>query len=171
MEVRAAFYDALAARDASALFAAAESADDPFLWFLAARFLRFEVTDLDLAARAGEAAVRGSAGLYRAFRDTLAAVRNAQARPDEALRLLDPHERVSVKRTDTSPWHEAYAAAAHLRLGDELAARHALERAADDRRVLAWVRQDPAFARFADVFRDADEKFFYDVLFARQLGE
>jgi hypothetical protein len=170
LEARGRLYEALAAGDASAIFAAAESADDPFLWNLAAWYLRFLVPDTGLAARAGEAAVRGSAGLHRMYRDTLAAVRNLQGRPREALRLLDPSERTPARRPRPlgNLWHEAYFAEAYLRLGEETAARHALERAVRDRRALPTLRGDPAFARFEDVFRDAEESFFYDTLFARE---
>jgi len=171
MEVRARLYDALAAKDPQALFAAAQAADDPFLWNLAARHLRFEVVDIALAARASESAVRGSGGLSRPFRDTLASIRNVQGRPAEALRLLDPHDRVPAKRPKGSLWHESVFAEAFLQLGEETEARHHLEQAARDRRTLPYLRANPAFARFADVFRDADESFFYDVLFGPDAGE
>ncbi len=166
LDARARLYEALSTKDASALFAAAEAADDPFIWYLATRYLRFDVPDVELAARAGEAAVRGSAGLRRALRDGLASVRNLEGRPEEAIRLLDPHERVPAKRVPGGLWHEALFAAAYLQRGDEWLARHALERAVRDRRLLPYLRADPAFARFADVFRDADDNHFYDVLFA-----
>jgi hypothetical protein len=171
MEARARLYDALAAKDAETLFAVAEAANDPFLWNLAARNLRFEVVDLALAARAGEAAVRGSGALWLPARDVLASVRNAEGRPAEALRLLDLHDRVPTERPRGSLWHEAISAEAHLRLGEEAHARRALERAAEDRRILPHLRADPVFAPLADVLRDADERFFYEVLFARESGE
>ncbi len=171
LEARAGLYDALSTKDARALFAAAEAADDPLIWYLAARYLRFDVPDLELAARAGEAAVRGSGGLRRAFRDALASVRNLEGRPDEAIRLLDPHERVPAKRVPGGLWHEALFAAAYLQRGEESVARHALERAVRDRRLLPYLRADQAFARFADVFRDADDNHFYEVLFSRDPEE
>jgi len=166
LDARARLYEALSTKDASALFAAAEAADDPLIWYLATRYLRFDVPDLELAARAGEAAVRGSGGLRRAFRDALASVRNLQGRPDEAIRLLDPHERVPAKRVPGGLWHESLFAAAYLQRGEESMARHALERAVRDRRLLPYLRADPAFVPFADVLRDADDNHFYDVLFA-----
>jgi hypothetical protein len=165
VEVRARFYDARAASDAKALFAAAEASGDPFLLNLAAWYLRFEVRDLELAGHAGEEAVRRSAGLHRLYRDTLAAVRNAQGRPAEALRLLDPRERVPARRPEGGRWHDVFFAEAHVQQGEELSARHALMQAAADRRVLPWIRADRAFAPFAEVFRLADESFFYDRLF------
>ena len=113
--------------------------------------------------------MRGTAGLHRPYRDTLASVRNLQGRPEEALRLLDPHERVPARRPTPlgSLWYEAFFAHAYLQLGEESAARHALERAVRDRRALPQLRVDPAFARFPEVFEEADENFFYDVLFGR----
>ncbi|MCK6462128.1 MAG: hypothetical protein L6Q95_19770, partial [Planctomycetes bacterium] len=170
LEARGDLYDALAAGDAKAIHAAAEAADDPFLWNLAAWYLRFLVPDTGLAEKAGEAAVRKSAGLHRMYRDTLASVRNLQGRPRDALRLLDPEDRVPARRPRVlgNLWHEAFTAEAFLLLGDETAARHALDRAVRDRRALPQLRTDPAFARFPDVFRDADESFFYDILFARE---
>ncbi len=170
LEARGQLYDGLAARDAKAIFSAAEAADDPFLWNLAAWYLRFLVEDAGLAARAGEAAVRKSAGLHRMYRDTLASVRNLEGRPREALRLLDPDDRVPARRPRIlgNLWHEAFTAEAFLLLGDETAARHALDRAVRDRRALPQLRADPTFAGFPDVFRDADEDFFYDVLFERE---
>ncbi|HEX5135344.1 MAG TPA: hypothetical protein VFY93_00095, partial [Planctomycetota bacterium] len=168
-ETRARLYEALAAKDAAASVAAAEAADDPFAWNLAAWYLRFEVGDaVAPAARAGETAVRESAGLRRLYRDTLASVRNAQGRPGDALRLLDPLDRVPARRRVASLWHEVFFAEAYLQKGEDTSARHALERAARDRRVLPSLRKNPAFARFEDVFRDADESFFYDVLFGRE---
>jgi len=167
LDARARLYDALGARDAKAILAAVQASGDPFVWNLAAWYLRFLVPDVGLAEQAGEGAVRRSAGLHRMYRDTLASVRNLQGRPDEALRLLDPRERVPARRPVGNLWHEAFFAHAYLQLGDEAAARHALERAARDRRVLPQIRVDPAFARFPEVFREAEENFFYDVLFGR----
>lgn len=171
MEARARLYDARASADPKAILEAAEAARDPVLWHLAARYLRFEVVDVEMAARAAEAAVRSSGALSRPARDMLASVRNRQRRPDDALRLLDPHGRVPTKRPSAGFWYEAVYAEAHLLLGEDAAARHALERAAQDRRVLPYLRPDPAFAALADVFADADERFFYDEMFARDPGE
>lgn len=171
MEARARLYDALVARDARAIFLGAEASGDPFVWNLGAWYLRSEVVDVDLAARAGEEAVRGSGGLHRSYRDTLAAVRILQGQPAEALRLLDSHGQVPAKRSTGSLWHEAFFAAAQLARGEDGEARYALERAARDRRILPHLRADPTFARFAETFRTADENFFYDTLFARDPGE
>jgi hypothetical protein len=168
LETRARLYDGLAAHDPAAIAAAAEAADDPFIWNLATWYLRFEAADPALAQHAGEEAVHESAGLRRLYRDTLASVRNLEGRPKDALRLIDPLEHVPVRRHVSSFWHDAFAAEAYLQLGDRTAARHALEKAARDRRVLPFLRVNPAFARFADVFRDADESFFFDVLFGRE---
>jgi hypothetical protein len=165
MEARAALYDALAARDPQAVLAAAEASGDPTILYTATWYLRFMLGDPDRAARAGEIAVHKTAGLDRWARDTLATARNAQGRPDDALRLLDPHERTLAKRRVGGTWHDAFYAEAYVQLGEERRARHALEQAATNRRVLAHVRADPVFAPFADVFRDADESFFYGKLF------
>jgi hypothetical protein len=168
LEARASLYEALAARDPEAVLAAAGASGDPKVLYTATWYLRFMLGDPDRAARAGELAVRKTAGLDRWACDTLATVRAVQGRPEEALRLLDPHERTPAKRRVAGTWHDAFFAEAYLQLGEERRARHALEQAVTDRRVLAHVRADPAFAVYADVFRDADESFFFNKLFARE---
>jgi len=171
LEVRARLYDARAKGEAQAIFDALGSSEDPFLCYIATWYLLFDVVDLDLAARAAEAGVRSSAGLWYTYRDALGGVRVAQGRPSDALRLLDMLGRVPAKplqRDRLSRWHHVFAARAHLLLNDPDEARRELEQAVRDRRILPTVRRYPEFAPFAEVFRRADENYFFDELFARE---
>ena len=112
--------------------------------------------------------MRLTGSLFHAYRDTLATVRNAQGLPDEALRLLDPDRVLPVRRKTTGRRHLVFQAKAHVLRGEKLAARHTLDSALSDRRILPSTRSDPAFAELADLFKQADESFFFDELFSHQ---
>ena len=72
---------------------------------------------LDLAdAQSGEA-VRLTGGLNVLIRDTLAALRLKRGRPEEALALLDPEQRLPVERPDWSGWLPLHEAVARATLG------------------------------------------------------
>ena len=65
-----------------------------------------------------------------------------------------------MKRRTNDRWHLLFVAQAYLQLGEELDARHALERALDeDRRILPTARRLPEFQRFKKVFETVDQDF------------
>lgn len=167
MEGRALLYDALAAGDKGRLREALSwIGDDLFLLNLAAWYAVFYVQDLSLAEEAAARAVRGSAGLYHPYRDTLAAVRIRQSRAADAIHLLDPDQNLPVKRDRSTGWHLYFLAKTQLLRGEERDARRSLERAlADDRRLIPTALADPAFRGLGDVFKRVEEEFF-DSLFA-----
>ncbi|MHC4931856.1 MAG: hypothetical protein ACYTGV_06675 [Planctomycetota bacterium] len=162
VEGRALLYEALAAGDAGMVRTALPSLDnDPFLLYLATWYALFDLGDLEVADETGRAAVASTAGLNHLAREILAAVRNAQGRPVEALKLLDLEQHLPVKRQMSTGWHFAYQAKAEMLLGNETGARRALENALTiDRRILPTVRADPLFRGFDDLFRQVDDDFF-----------
>jgi hypothetical protein len=166
MAGRARLYEALAAGDAAAVAAVAGELGDPLLLGTAAWYLRFELDALDRAVPVAEEAVRRTAGLVHAYRDTLAAVRIGQGRPREALDLLDPHRVLPAKRPVGSGYHYLFLAQAFQAQGEVLQARHSLELGlAEDRRLVPHARSLPEFAAFADIFTQLDQEFF-DQIFA-----
>jgi len=162
LERRALIWEKLGTGDAAQLGAVLPQLDgDPFLLNSAGWNLHFDLGNPELASRAQEEAVRRTAGLYHTFRDTLAAIRLGQGRPAAALDLLDPQRRLPVERRPNNRWYQLFRAQAHRMLGNDLAARHALENAvSEDRRILPYARALPEFQDFADVFRQVDEAFF-----------
>lgn len=165
LEGRALIWEKMATGDAEELGAALpQLGGDPFLLNLAGWNLHFDLKNLDLAARAQTEAVRRTAGMHHAYRDTLAAIRLGQNRPALALDLLDPQQHLPVERAPVSRWYQVFRAQAYRMLGDDLRARHELELAvSEDRRILPYVRRLPEFEDFADVFRQADEGSFDDL--------
>jgi hypothetical protein len=138
----------------------------PFLKNLAAWYLLFTTKDATLANTASEQAVRGTAALYHPYRDTLAAVRIAQQRPDEALRLLDDERELPVKREPTSGWHLYFQAQAKLQKGDARGAYSDLEQCLSmDRRLIPQAKKEPAFTELAKVLKQV-ETDYVDTLFA-----
>jgi hypothetical protein len=135
--------------------------DDPYLCYLAGWYLLFIVPDLALAEEAAARAVALTGGLQHAYRDLLAAVRNAQGRPDEALELVDRLKRLPVDRSTPSGFHHLFEAKAHALKGDDHRARLALEAALADRRTLGYAKADRAFAAYEDVFRTTEEVFLF----------
>jgi len=168
MEARGRIYDVLASGEATELRPVfASVGDDPFLLNWLAWNALFTLSDVALAADAADLAVRNTAALYHQYRNTLAAVRNAQERPHDALALLDSLRTLPVKRRATSGWYLIFQARAHLKLDDEKSARQDLEAALTmDRRILPYARGLPEFQRFADLFKQVEEEF-RDRLFAR----
>jgi hypothetical protein len=167
LEKRAVVYDALAAKSKEALGAALDDlAHDPFLLYIVAFHLIHTLPDLALAERAAEEAVRATGELYHLCRTWLGGVRAAQGRPKEAIDWIDPTGRLPVKRTTNDRWHLLFLAQAYLQIGEELDARHALERALDeDRRILPVALGLPEFQPFTKVF-DTVEQDFLNRLFA-----
>lgn len=169
LEKRAVIYDALAAKSKEALGRALDDmADEPFLLYIVAFHLLHTLPDLALAGKAAKQSVRATGELYHLCRTWLGGVRVAQGRPKEAIDWIDPTGRVPVKRVTDDRWHLLFLAQAYLQIGEELDARHALERALDeDRRILPYARRLPEFQRFAKVFETVDRDFL-DRLFEFQ---
>jgi len=162
LEGRALIWEQMVGKDKEQFRAALGRLDgDPYLLNTAAWNLLFDLQDLVLAEQAQEEAVRRTAGMWHNYRDTLAAIRLGQNRPALALDLLDPQRRLPVERRPSSRWYELFRAQAYRKLGDDRAARYALENAVtEDRRILPYARALPEFEDFADVFRQVDEAFF-----------
>ncbi|MHC4340677.1 MAG: hypothetical protein ACYSX0_10770 [Planctomycetota bacterium] len=157
---RALLYEALEAGDSGKIRTAIPQLNgDPYLLYLAAWYSLFDLKDTEVAELAAETAVAATAGLNHLAREILAAVRNAQGRPRDALTLLDPQQALPVRRDTRSGWHYAYQAKARMLLGDDKSARRALENALSDRRILPTVRADPLFQGFDDVFRQIDDDY------------
>ena len=111
--------------------------------------------------------MRGTAALYHPYRDTLAAVRVAQQRPDEALRLLDDERELPVKREPTSGWHLYFQAQAKLLKGDARGAYSDLEQCLGmDRRLIPQARKEPAFQGGLAKVLEQVETDYVDTLFA-----
>ena len=169
MEGRALLYDALVAGQKSRFEEALPAIEqDPFLLNLAAWYVHFHVKDpaADLADRVATRAVRDSAGLFRPYRDTLAAVRIRQNRPDEALRLLDDRRLLPGERSAASGWYLYFQAQAQLLRNNERAARRDLEQALNqDRRLIQFAKADPVFSKWTELFRLVEDDFL-DRLFA-----
>ncbi|MCZ6574157.1 MAG: hypothetical protein O7C98_13445 [Planctomycetota bacterium] len=169
MRVWAQLYDARAAKDEAALRRAFEQAGgDPFLLNVGAWGLSSDRMALDLAdAQSGEA-VRLTGGLNVVIRDTLAALRLKRGRPEEALALLDPEQRLPVERPDWSGWLPLHEAVARATLGQDDKVAYLLDTALErDRRLIAWARAQPSLQRFGAVFDEVELNFFR-VLFGRQ---
>jgi hypothetical protein len=123
---------------------------------------------LDLADEQSGEAVRLTGGLNLLFRDTLAAVRLKRGKPEEALALLDPADRLPVDRPDWSGWIPLHEALARATLGQDDAVAYLLETALErDRRLIPWARAQPSLQRFAAVFEEVELNFFHS-LFGRQ---
>jgi len=168
VEGRALLYDALVSKEKRKFDRALPAiAHDPFLLNLAGWYVHFHVKDAtDLAQRAATRAVRDSAGLFRPYRDTLAAVRVRQNRPDEALRLLDNRHLLPGERAATSGWYLYFQAQAQLLKNNERAARRDLEQALNqDRRLIQYAKADPVFSKWTKLFRLVEDDFL-DHLFA-----
>ncbi len=159
---RAKLFDAIVSKDSKQLATTVDAlGDDAMLLYLASFHLCFGRQDYALAEEAALRAVHATAGLYRPYRDMVAAVRIARGDAGEAIFWLDPNDRLPVERTGSSKRHYFYLAQAFVMLGDETKAGYELENGlAGDRRFLPEARVDPKLKGLAPVLQHAENDFF-----------